>query len=202
MKAEWLRREGARELLVVLTGWAVGAEPFRHLAGTADVLVLSDYRDPALPDLPAGYAAVDLVAYSFGVAAACRLSDAALRGFRRRVAICGSWAPCNDDLGIARAQMRATVANLSGITLRQFARRAECAVAAPADIGALREELQAVMGWDAATPRCFDRIVLGARDRIFALPNLRRAWQGQRVQVLESGHNPFAGWRDWAEVLA
>ena len=29
MRAEWLRREGASELIVVLTGWAAGAAPFR-----------------------------------------------------------------------------------------------------------------------------------------------------------------------------
>ncbi|RDD68989.1 pimeloyl-ACP methyl esterase BioG family protein [Paracoccus versutus] len=202
MRAEWLRREGASELIVVLTGWAAGAAPFRHLAGPADVLVLSDYRDLALPDWPRGYAAVDLVAWSFGVAAACRLPG--LAGFRRKVAACGSWAPCDDDLGIPRETVRATAANLSEVSLRQFGRRAGCAVAAGADPAALRDELQAVMGWDAGQVPGFDRIWLGAADRIFPLKNLIRAWQGWPVEtrVLECGHNPFAQWRDWAEVLA
>ncbi|MDF3853710.1 pimeloyl-ACP methyl esterase BioG family protein [Paracoccus sp. P2] len=202
MRAEWLKRAGAEELIVVLTGWAVGPEPFRHLAGPADVLVLSDYRDLTPPDWPRGYAAMDLVAWSFGVAAACRLPGLDL--FRRKVAACGSWAPCDDDLGIPRDVVRATAENLSPAALRKFGRRAGCAVAAGADPAALREELQAVMGWDAGQVPGFDRIWLGAADRIFALRNLRRAWQGWPVEmrVLDRGHNPFAQWRDWAEVLA
>ncbi|MEF9604006.1 DUF452 family protein [Paracoccus sp. PXZ] len=202
MRAEWLRREGADELIVVLTGWAVGVEPIRHLAGPADVLVLSDYRDLSAPDWPEGYAAMDLVAYSFGVAAACQLPE--LGGFRRKVAVCGSWAPCDDDLGVPRELMRATAANLSDLSLRRFARRAGCPAAAGADLADLGEELQAVMGWEAGQVPGFDRILLGAADRIFPLKNLIRAWQGWPVEtrVLDCGHNPFALWRDWSEVLA
>ncbi|WP_104492661.1 DUF452 family protein [Paracoccus denitrificans] len=202
MRAEWLRREGAPELIVVLTGWAVGAGPFRHLAGPADVLVLSDYRDLSAPDWPQGYAATDLVAWSFGVAAACRLP--ALDGFRRKVAVCGSWAPCDDELGIPCETVRATAANLSELSLRQFARRAECPTEPGADPAALGEELRAVMGWGGVQAPDFDRIVLGAADRIFPLKNLIRAWQAWPVEtrVLDCGHNPFALWRDWDEVLA
>ncbi|RDW11887.1 pimeloyl-ACP methyl esterase BioG family protein [Paracoccus thiocyanatus] len=199
MRAEWLRRKGAGELIVVLTGWAVGHEPLRHLAGAADVLVLSDYRDMTAPDWPRGYAAVDLVAWSFGVAAACRLD---LRRFRRKVAVCGSWAPCDDDLGIPPDLVRATAENLSPASLRQFARRADCPVAPGADLAALRAELLAVLGWGVGQAPDFDRIRLGAADRIFAAANLRRAWRGRPVEMLDCGHNPFAQWRDWAEVLA
>ncbi|MDQ7260828.1 DUF452 family protein [Paracoccus sp. PS-1] len=201
MRAEWLRRTGAEELIVVLTGWAVGSAPLRHLAGPADVLVLSDYRELTPPDWPGGYAAMDLVAWSFGVAAACHLPD--LWGFRRKVAVCGSWAPCDDDLGIPRDMVRATAENLSEASLRQFARRAGCPMASGgADLAALREELEAVMDRDSGRDPGFDRIWLGAADRIFPPENLRRAWWGGPVALLDCGHNPFAQWRDWSEVLA
>lgn len=200
MRAEWLRRTGAEELIVVLTGWAVGSAPLRHLAGPADVLVLSDYRELTPPDWPGGYAAMDLVAWSFGVAAACHLPD--LRSFRRKVAVCGSWAPCDDDLGIPRDMVRATAENLSEASLRQFARRAGCPMASGADLAALREELEAVMGRDRGRDPGFDRIWLGAADRIFPPENLRRAWRGKPVELLDCGHNPFPQWRDWSEVLA
>ncbi|MFC3570307.1 pimeloyl-ACP methyl esterase BioG family protein [Paracoccus simplex] len=200
MRAEWLRRTGAEELIVVLTGWAVGSAPLRHLAGPADVLVLSDYRDLTPPDWPRGYAALDLVAWSFGVAAACHMPD--LQGFRRKVAVCGSWAPCDDALGIPCDRMRATAANLSAASLRQFARRAGCPVDPGADLAALRQELEAVMARDSGRDPGFDRIWLGAADRIFPLQNLRRAWRDGPVATLDCGHNPFAQWRDWDGVLA
>ncbi|QFQ88980.1 DUF452 family protein [Paracoccus kondratievae] len=201
MKAEWLRRTGADHLIVVLTGWAVGAAPFRHLQGAADVLVLSDYRDLAGPGRPQGYAATDLVAWSFGVAAACHLPEPG--GFRRKVAVCGSWSPCDDDLGIPRQIVRATAENLSARSLQQFARRAGCPVPGDADLQALGTELRAVMAREAGQVPTFDRIWLGAADRIFPLQNLRRAWQGwhEAVQELDCGHNPFVLWHDWSEVL-
>ncbi|WP_333684120.1 pimeloyl-ACP methyl esterase BioG family protein [Pontibaca methylaminivorans] len=207
MKVEWLHRGGAPSLIVVLTGWAAGAGPFRHLAGAGsgarDVLVLSDYRDLSMPRWPEGYETVDLVAWSFGVAAACRLPPAGL--FRRRVALCGSWMPCDDDLGIPRALLQATKAGLSALSLQKFARRAGCDLPEDADIGALREELETVMGWeDVAVVPDFDRVVLGAADRIFSRRNLDRAWRGRagRIEVLDCGHNPFGLWCDWDEVLA
>jgi len=203
MKQTWLRREGTSELLVVMTGWAVGGEPFRHLTGETDVLMLSDYRELPPLALPDGYAAVDLVAYSFGVAAACQWPT--LTAFRRKVAVCGSWAPFDDARGIPREAMRAMAEGLSDASLRQFSRQAGCAVAPGAGLAALRAELDAVMAWPPGTPHVFDRIVLGKADRIFPLKNLNRAWESQvqsRVHVLRCGHNPFADWRGWADVLA
>ncbi|CAM3275063.1 biotin synthesis protein BioG [Paracoccus aminovorans] len=202
MRAQWLRREGARELVVVVTGWALGAAPFRHLDGDRDILVLSDWRALAPLSLPAGYAAADLVAWSFGVGAACRLPGP--DPFRRRVAVCGSWLPCDDDLGIPRARVAATAAGLTEASLRKFARRAGAPLEGSADLEALRAELAAVMAWDAVVPPRFDRILLGASDRIFPLRNLLRAWNGRqdRTRILDCGHNPFAAMRDWDEVLA
>lgn len=201
MRAEWLRRKGADELIVVLGGWAAGAAPFSHLAGAADVLLLSDYRRLDPPDWPAGYAAMDLVAWSFGVAAAAQLPGAALAGFRRRLAVCGSWAPCDDDLGIPRRMVQATAEGLSPDSLRQFGRRAGCAMPEEADIGALCAELHAVLDWPMPAWPAFDRVILGRRDRVFPPENLARAWAGQgAVRVLDCGHNPFALWRDWDEA--
>ncbi len=203
MKQTWLKREGAPTLLVVMTGWAVGSEPFRHLRSAADVLMLSDYRELSPWVLPDGYEAVDLVAYSFGVAAASQWPS--LAGFRRKVAVCGSWAPFDDELGIPRAVMQATADNLSAASLQQFAQRAGCVVPPGADLTALRAELDAVMAWPPGTAHVFDRIVLGKTDRIFPLRNMNRAWEAQAqnsVQTLRCGHNPFAVWNDWADVLA
>lgn len=206
MKGEWLCQGSACDLIVVLSGWAVGAEPFRHLRGAADVLVLWDWRDLTLPVMASGrYGAVDLLGYSFGVGAMASLAPqiAARWGpLRRRVAVCGSWRPCDDERGLPRAQVAAMAEALDAAALARFARRA--GVALPGgEIAALRHELRAVLGWDARRPPQCDRIILGAQDRIFARPRLERAWQGQdaAIRILPGGHNPFAGMQHWDEVL-
>lgn len=202
MKHTWLKREGGSELLVVMTGWAVGCEPFRHLTGRSDVLVLSDYRALTPITWPVGYAAMDLLAYSFGVAAACQRPD--LAPFRRTVAVCGSWAPFDDERGIPRAVMRATADQLSEASLQQFAQRAGSAVTPGANLEDLRAELEAVMVRPPGAPLPFDRVVLGKADRIFPLRHLNRAWaqcEPSRLQVLRCGHNPFAIWNDWADAF-
>ena len=195
MTAEWLRRGASDRLILVLSGWAVGAAPFRHLSGDADVLVLSDWRRLVMPDLPGHYAHVDLVAYSFGVGAAPFLKLPP----GRRVAVCGSWRACDDALGIPRATLAATEAGLDGAALARFARRAGVPLPEGGDLAALRQELRAVMAWDAKAAPHFDRVVIGARDRIFPLAHLQAAWPG--AEVMDCGHNPFALWRDWSQVL-
>jgi pimeloyl-[acyl-carrier protein] methyl ester esterase len=204
MKMTWLRQTGAEELILVFTGWAVGAAPFRHLTGSSDVLLLSDYRDLTCPALPSGtYRRISLVAYSFGVAAACHLAPQ-IGPFARSTAISGTATPADDTTGIPPETIRQTEAHLTEVSLRQFARRAGCALEAPADIPALQAELRAVAGRQPAPPLRFDRIWLGHRDRVFPPENLARAWAGQAAQQhwLDCGHNPLALLTQWDEVLA
>ncbi|WP_441867334.1 pimeloyl-ACP methyl esterase BioG family protein [Phaeovulum sp. W22_SRMD_FR3] len=204
MKQRWLRRAGAPDLIILCTGWAVGAAPFAALQGAADLLLLSDYRELSTPEIPqAAYRRVSLVAYSFGVAAACHLA-ADCPPLARKVAISGTATPLNATTGIPPAVFHQTERHLSTSGLRAFARRAECAVEEPADLDALRAELRAVAARPAASPPAFDRIWLGSRDRIFPPENLALAWQDQaaRVRWRDCGHNPMPGFRHWDEVLA
>lgn len=203
MRAEWLSRTGRGELLLVLGGWAVGAEPFRHLETAADVLVLSDYRALDWHDaVTTGYDRVTLVAHSFGVAAAGTVLPQLARPPAQLHAFCGSPFPCDAHRGIAPGVLHATAAGLSEASLARFARRAGAPVPAP-DIAALREELVAVAARPPAPVPAFDRITLARRDRIFAPETLALAWadQADRLCWTETGHNPFAGWRHWTEAL-
>lgn len=204
MRAEWLSRTGRADLLLVLGGWAVGAEPFRHLETAADVLVLSDYRVLDWRDaVTAGYDRVTLVAYSFGVAAAGAVLPQLTRPPVQLHAFCGSPFPCDARRGIAPGVLRATAEGLSEASLARFARRAGAPVPAP-DIAALRDELCAVAARPPAPVPAFDRITLARRDRIFAPAALTLAWadQASRLRWTETGHTPFAGWQSWTEALA
>lgn len=205
MKSQWLQRDGADDLIVVFSGWAVSAAPFAHLSGSADVLLLSDYRTldfDAEPLRP--YPRRSLIAHSFGVAAAGHALVTAGLAFDRKVAVCGSLHPSDERFGIPPERVRQTADNLSETSLRQFARRAGSALPEDYDLPALRDELLAVIARGPATDPGFDRVWLGRSDRIFPPENLEAAWrdQAERVRRLETGHNPFAAFTDWRDLLA
>ena len=205
MKAQWLQQRGADHLILVFGGWALGATPFAHLKGAADVLLLSDYQslDFDWKALPA-YGRRSLIAYSFGVAAAGHALAQIPLDFDRKVAVCGSLYPADDQLGIPVERVHQTADNLTETSLRQFARRAGSSLPEEHDIAALIAELRAVMARGPAPDLGFERIWLGRNDRIFPPEALAAAWQDQAEQVrwLETGHTPFAAFGDWLELLS
>ncbi|MFK0298037.1 pimeloyl-ACP methyl esterase BioG family protein [Brevundimonas sp. NPDC090276] len=205
MKPQWLQRDGADALILVFGGWALGAAPFAHLSGSADVLLLSDHRnldfdlEPLRP-----YARRSLIAYSFGVAAAGHVLAATTLDFDRKVAACGSLHPADERLGIPPERVRQTADQLAETSLRQFVRRAGSPPPEDCDLPALQEELLAVIARGPAPDPGFDRVWLGRNDRIFPPENLTEAWRKQADQVrwLETGHNPFPAFADWRDLLA
>ena len=205
MKSQWLQQNGADELIVVVGGWALGAAPFAHLSGSADVLLLSDYRTLDF-DLEtfAPYARRSLIAYSFGVAGAGHALASTELKFDHNVAVCGSLHPSDERFGIPPERVRQTAENLSETSLRQFARRAGSPAPEASDIPALRDELLAVIARGSAPDPGFDRLWLARADRIFPPENLEAAWRDQtdRVRWLATGHNPFAAFTDWRDLLA
>lgn len=205
MRRQWLQRNGAEDLIVVFSGWTLGAAPFAHLSGSADVLLLSDYRTLDFDVEPlAPYVRRNLIAYSFGVAATGHALASTELKFDRKVAVCGSLHPSDERFGIPPERVRQTADNLSETSLRQFARRAGSALPEDCDIAALQEELLAVIARGPAPNPGFNRVWLGRNDRIFASENLEAAWreQAERVRWLETGHNPFTAFADWRDLLA
>lgn len=205
MKTQWLQRNGADALILVFGGWALGAAPFAHLNGVADVLLLSDYRTLDFdPEPLRPYARRSLIAYSFGVAVAGHVLRSAELAFDRRVAVCGSLHPADERFGIPPERVRQTAEQLTETSLRQFARRAGSPLPAHSEIPALRDELHAVIARGAAPDPSFDRIWLGRNDRIFPPENLEAAWRDQsdQVRLLDTGHNPFSAFADWRDLLA
>lgn len=205
MKAQWLQRNDADALIVVFSGWALGAAPFAHLSGSTDVLLFSDYRTLDFDrETLAPYARRSLIAYSFGVAAAGHALASTELEFDRKVAACGSLHASDEHLGIPPERVRQTADQLTETSLRQFARRAGSPLPETCDIPTLRDELHAVIARGPAPDPGFDRVWLGRSDRIFPPENLEAAWreQGDRVRWLETGHNPFAAFAAWRDLLA
>lgn len=209
MKLDWLRhRAGATEAIVIFTGWAIGPQVWTHLETEADLLLVSDYRtlDLNLPDL-GRYRCRSLVAWSFGVASYALWQATRPDPFQRKVAICGSTAPVNRLTGIAPQIMQMTIDGLSEASFQHFLTR--CFGSGqprhPIDVAARRTELEAIRARDYTAPtQHWDRVWIGAEDRIFPLASMNRAWAdaGDAPRVIDAPHAPFGRWARFAELLA
>lgn len=197
MQATWVRRNGTARLLVVFGGWAVGADPFRHLARDCDLLFLDDYRD--LDWEPGGLEGYDdrvLLAWSFGVPAYAHWSVGRADPFTRKVAANGTVSPVDRRAGIPPVIYRATHDGLNADSYQDFLTRAWGAEQprAEIDVAARRSELAAVEQRGAAREVSFDRIWISGKDGIFPPANMTRAWAGQAgaVRTLpDAPHVPF-----------
>lgn len=197
MQATWVSRNGTARLLVVFGGWAVGADPFRHLARDCDLLFLDDYR--ALDWEPEGLDAYQervLLAWSFGVAAYGHWQAGRADTFHRKVAVNGAFSPVDRRAGIPPVIFRATHDGLSVDSYQDFLTRCFGAWQPDQqiDVTARRDELAKVEQRGACDAVAFDRVWLSDQDGIFPPANLNRAWSGQEgvVRVLEGApHAPF-----------
>lgn len=200
MNGRWLHKGDRPGAVVVFGGWAVGPAPFLDLPADRDVYFLDDYRDLDA-DLPllSGYRSVDLVAWSFGVAAYGHWQKGRPDPFARKAALCGSLAPVSRRHGIPPLAYRRTVEGLSQASFRQFQERVFGAPQSEAriDVSDRRAELIAVEARGDAPVVTFDHVWVADQDQIFPLQNMLRAWEGQAPKVLDAPHAPFAHFPDW-----
>lgn len=206
MEAQWLARTGSTDLLLIFGGWAIGAAPFQGLTGRGDVLFLDDYRqiDLSMAKI-AGYQRVDLVGFSFGVAAAGHWMTQT--GFTpdSKTAINGSLSPVDMRHGIAPEMVAATADNLSVQSFARFCRRAGYLGAAPEiDIPACQSELRAVIARGPAPAMAFDRVWIAEGDRIMPAKAQRAAWSGLSGDIRShpGPHIPFQSGQSWEEWVA
>ena len=197
MQAVWITRSGAARVLVVFGGWAIGPEPFAHLAQECDLLFVSDYRvlDWEADEL-APYSERILLAWSFGVAGYAHWQADRPDPFTRKIAINGTLTPSDRRRGIPPVIYDKTHDGLSVDTFQSFVARVFDTPQPhmPIDVVARQAELRAVQTRDAPTEIAFDRIWISTGDRIFPLANLERAWdrQGAVVRRLtDAAHAPF-----------
>ena len=198
MRAQWLQKAGSAELILVFSGWAVGATPFAHLQGAPDVLILHDYREEDIPQgMLAPYARINLLAYSLGVSVAARHLER-LRP-HHAVAVCGTPAAPS---GIGPDIYAATLANITPAGLARFARRAGVCLSQAQDLHALRHELELLSARPPSEGSRYDLVIATTQDRIFTPPAMKSAWQTHEIHWVNSSHNPFPAWHSWAEVFA
>lgn len=206
MRALWLSRAGGARLTLIFGGWGLGAAPFAALDLTGDVLFLEDYQElgPA-PAALRGYSEVDLLGYSFGVAAAGFCAQGWGLRPARAVAVAGTLFPADARRGIAPEVIEATAAGLSATSFARFCRRAGLAPApAPEiDIAARCAELRAIAARGPAPALAFDRVWLPSEDRIIPPAAQRAAWGPHPgLHEIRAPHCPFRPGQALAEWLA
>ena len=203
MKSVWIRRSGAKRIVVLFGGWGfdercLNPDAFKN----ADLLFFYDYRTldlPALPDF-GSYERVYLAAWSFGVWVANLFFD---RFPKRKisVAINGSWDPVSDARGIPEKIFRATLQTYDEQAKEKFLARIfgsyplfgelkKYAPEAPAreqrqELAALAEHFKKY----PQTPRDWTRAIASPSDKIFPIKSMLCAW-GEKLEKSGSAHYP------------
>ncbi|UWQ92443.1 DUF452 family protein [Rhodobacteraceae bacterium M382] len=197
MREEWISRTGAKRVLVVFGGWAIGPDPFVHLAQDCDLLFVSDYRE--LDWTPKGLDAYEeriLLAWSFGVAGYAHWQDGRADPFTRKIAVNGTLTPADRRMGIPPMIYSKTQTGLSAESFQSFVARVFDAPQPPLqiDIAARQAELAAVQSRATPGKVMFHRVWISTGDRIFPPANLDRAWAGQSSVIrymTDAPHAPF-----------
>lgn len=195
-------RKGAkktRRLTVFFCGFGCGddAADFFDWGGD-DAAVFYDYSDLHFPENADlfGYGEVRLAAWSFGVWAAQYFADR-LPPLSEKIAICGSFKPVDDHLGIPKKIFELTARNFGESAKQKFRKKANpsggardvFSSRAAASQKAELETLGAAFGKFDGTPQWWTRAIAGTKDAIFCIKNMRRAW-GDKLETIDAPHMP------------
>ncbi len=205
MNIDFLRRAGCPTLELFFAGWGMDSRTFAWAADSAhtahcDFAVCYNYTDMAL-DLAVlrSYDNARVRAWSLGVYAASLVLPELPCAVSTAIAINGTLNPVNDDLGIPIAVYDATLENLSAESLERFnrrmcgAHRAVFEARRPArSIDSLLAELLHIKACAADAGRSqftgWNKAVLGRKDKIFPIANMRRAWAATPMVELDEPH--------------
>lgn len=200
MKTAWIRKSGARRVVVFFCGFACDADFLREsdLPDGCDAVSVYDYASLDFDLDVSGYPEIGVAAWSFGVWAADLVSEKLSRA-DARAAVCGSPYPVDAERGIPPKIFEATLNSFDERAKEKFYRRV-CGGALGADglrrlskRGAreLRAELESLgRGFSemrAPKPR-WTLSIAAKSDRIFPAENLARAWKRTPPIFYEGAH--------------
>ena len=187
MKWRYFPGQQHERLRVFYTGWGMDAHVFEHLlTGDQDTLIVWDYTDLTLADMPVENRSIDLIAWSMGVWAATQTLPT--EQIVSAIAINGTPTPIDDERGIPSAIFDGTLATLSENGLARFRCRMCGGASAMAnfmehapqrDLEDLRTEL-AALGNAIRTlpdkPFPWTQAVGCTNDKIFPIASQQAAW--------------------------
>ena len=214
MNIDFLRRSGSPTLELFFAGWGMDSRPFAWAVDSpytadCDFAVCYDYTDIQLDKVNQanaqlhGYSKVRVRAWSLGVYAASLVLPGLHCAVGSAIAINGTLTPVDDTLGIPVAVYDATLENLSAESVDRFnrrmcgahravfeARRSPHSLARTVD--SLLAELRHIKECSAYRDRAqftgWNMAILGKKDRIFPIANMRKAWSAIPVLELDEPH--------------
>ena len=200
MNIDFLRRTQCPALELFFAGWGMDSRPFAWAADSphtanCDFAVCYDYADMTL-DAAAlrPYSEVRVRAWSLGVFAASLVLPDLPCAVSSALAINGTLTPVDDNLGIPVAVYDATLENLSAESMERFNRRMCGAHRAVFETRRPERSLDSLLAELRHIRECAARegtaqftgwkmAVLGKRDKIFPIANMRKAWSA--IPMLE-----------------
>lgn len=203
MKSVWLRRGGARRLVLFFSGFASDENLSKAFPNEdCDLVMFCDYADLNFEFEREifEYPEVFTAAWSFGIWVADYFKDR-LPKSEMRVALCGSPYPVDDSRGIPEKVFEVTCANYDSQGREKFfsrvygARNAGPCAEFMSKRGAESERAELISlgksfkNFDG-DPEAWDRAIAAKSDKIFALKNLRAAW-GEKLELAGGEHFPL-----------
>lgn len=208
MKTNWLNHKNHEKLIVYFAGWSMnGSEVSQLKTADFDVLAVYDYKDLGFDcEQIKGYQEIYVIAWSFGVAVANKLSLPA----KKSIAVNGTLKPIDDNFGIMNAFFDQTLAtmneeNYQSFLARTFNKTDDRSAISFREIDEQREELR-ILGetfQNCQMENKFDLAVISKRDRIFLKRAQTAFWATQNCRTIEiaGAHYPFQNWQSWQEIV-
>ena len=197
MKWRYFPGQQHERLRVFYTGWGMDAHVFEHLlTGDQDTLIVWDYTDLTLADMPVENRSIDLIAWSMGVWAATQTLPT--EQIVSAIAVNGTPTPIDDERGIPSAIFDGTLTTLSENGLARFRRRMCGGASAMAtfmehapqrDLEDLRTELAALgtaIRSLPAKPFPWTHAIGCSGDKIFPIAAQQAAWP--KLQTIVGEH--------------
>lgn len=219
MKKSWLhKKKGRQRLLLFCNGWGMDEKPFQPLGSqNYDVLMLYDYRDLHhildIDPLFVEYKEVVLVGWSMGVWAGQQLFGKYGGRLAGAIAINGTLAPIDDQLGIPRHIFTQTYTDFDEETISRFYKqmcrdkthlRRFLDNKPQRSLESQRLELGSLLKHAQNSPvdrSIYTRVIVADKDFVMPTQNQLRFWRKKKVHRLDGYHFLFYGWQNWDELF-
>ena len=203
MQQDWLKRDGERDLVLFLLGWASTPNAVCHIhPPECDVLAVHNYTslEPFRPEDFAAYRRIYLFAWSFGVwvAEQCCLA----LPLYKAIALNGTPFPSDDRYGMRLRVVLRTAKSIARLGINPFESSEFGGHGIPPgpypdrDMQAKVDELVRLADWssrDSAARLRWNKAWIADKDEIFPVSHMRAWWDSVGLGTsFSSYHYPFA----------
>lgn len=213
---QYWQKKNSSKLLLFFNGWGNDELPLKHIVSEdKDVLILSDYTNAEAFQLSIAesYEEVYVIAWSMGVMVANEILRKQNINICRSVAVNGSVNSVHNEIGIPEKIYLLTLNTLSEKSVHMFQRNmcvqknayqfymenkpARSFESQKAELGYLYKFSEKC----SVDNFIFTHAIIGTKDKIFPVDNLRKMWSDIFVKEMDAPHYLFAEIRTFEELL-